>query len=63
VLCFCHATEEVQFLNTDGSGVLRYPVKEKGDYIFIAKFADESKKVDDEFDETAYTTTLTMETE
>ena len=63
VLCFCHATEEVQFHNTDGSGVLRYPVKEKGDYIFIAKFADESKKVDDEFDETAFTTTLTMETE
>ncbi len=63
VLCYCHAAEDIQFVNTDDKGVMRYPVKEKGDYIFIVKFSDENKKVDDEFDDPSFTTTLTLETE
>ena len=62
VICFCKATEEIEPMKTDASGILEYPVKEKGEYMFIAKHIDDSKKVDDEFDETSFTTTLTMET-
>ncbi|MCQ2071035.1 MAG: DUF4198 domain-containing protein [archaeon] len=62
VICFCHATEAIDILTTDENGVLTYPVKEKGDYVFIAKYTDVNKKVDDEFDETGFTTTLTLET-
>ncbi len=61
IICFCAATEEVEFHKTDSEGLLTYPVKEKGYYIFIAKFTDENKKVSEEFDETGFTTTLTME--
>jgi uncharacterized GH25 family protein len=63
VLCYCNGNDAVEFFNTDSEGVLRYPVKLKGTYIFIVKYTDENKKVDDEFDETAFTITLTMETD
>ena len=63
ILCYCHAEEQAEFFDTDGDGMLTYPVRKKGDYIFIAKYTDENKKVDEEFDETAFTTTLTMETD
>ena len=62
VLCFCKATENVETYRTDSEGILTYPVKEKGSYLFIAKYTDTEKKVDEEFDETGFTTTLTMET-
>ena len=62
MICFCKATESVDMLKTDGDGILEYPVKEKGSYMFIAKHIDSDKKIDEEFDETSFTTTLTMET-
>ena len=63
VLCYCEGSDAVEFFKTDSEGVLRYPIGCKGTYIFIAKYTDEDKKVDEEFDETAFTTTLTMETD
>ncbi|MBQ7620904.1 MAG: DUF4198 domain-containing protein [Candidatus Methanomethylophilaceae archaeon] len=63
VLCYCEGRDAVEFFKTDSEGVLRYPIGCKGTYIFIAKYTDEDKKVDEEFDETAFTTTLTMETD
>lgn len=61
VLCYCQGDDAVEFINTDAEGILRCPVKKKGCYIFIVKYTDEDKKVSEEFDETAFTTTLTME--
>lgn len=62
VICYCHATEVVELKNADENGILTYPINEKGAYIFIAKFVDVNKQVDEEFDETSFTTTLTLET-
>ena len=62
VVCFCKATETLEPMQANEDGVLEYPVKEKGEHMFIAKHVDTGKKVDDEFDETSFTTTLTMET-
>jgi len=63
VLCYCQGEDTVEYFKTDSEGVLRYPVKMRGFYIFIVKFTDENKKVVEEFDETGFTTTLTMETD
>jgi len=62
MVCYHKGDAEVENLKTDDDGVLVYPIKQKGTYMFIAKFTDVNKKVDDEFDETAFTTVLTMDT-
>jgi uncharacterized GH25 family protein len=63
MICYHDGDEAIDNQTTDAEGVLMYPIKQKGSYAFIAKFVDENKKVDEEFDETAFTTVLTMETD
>lgn len=63
VICYHEGDADLEFCKTDAEGVLTYPIKSKGMYAFIAKYTDENKKVDEEFDETSFTTTLTMEAE
>ncbi len=63
VICYAEDDEDFQVLSTDDNGVLTYPVKKKAMHIFIAKYTDENKQVSDEFDETSFKTTLTLEAE
>ena len=50
-------------MKTDDDGKLRFDVTDKGTYIFITKYTDDTKSVSDEFDETVFSSTLTMEAE
>jgi len=61
VICYAEGDEELRFLKTDADGVLYYPVEKAGTHVLIAKYTDEGKKSDDEFDETSFTTTITLE--
>ena len=63
VICYREGASELEQYKTDSEGVLRYPVKGKGLHAFIAGYVDETKKVNDEFDETSYKITLTLETD
>ena len=63
VVVYCRGWEDLCTMKTDSDGVLRFDVTDKGTYIFITKYTDESKSVSDEFDETVYSSTLTMEAE
>ncbi len=60
VIVYCRGWQDLVNMKTDTEGILRLDIKDAGTYAFIAKYADESKSSDD-FDETVYTTTLTLE--
>ena len=60
VIVFNRSWEDLVNMKTDAKGVLRFDVKDAGTYAFITKHTDESKS-SDEFDETVYSTTLTLE--
>lgn len=61
VICYHEGDDQLQFLFTDEEGMLTYHVPSRGLCAFIAKYTDVNKKVDEEFDETGFTTTLTLE--
>ena len=61
VITYAQDDEDFVPYKTDSEGIIRYPVKKKAMHVFIAKFTDENKSVDDEFDETSFTTALTLE--
>lgn len=63
VLMFCNTMDDIVNLMTDENGSLSIPITNKGTYSFIVKYTDESKSVGDEFDETVFSITLTMESE
>lgn len=63
VICYREGAGELEEYRTDSEGVLRYPVRGKGLHAFIAGYTDENKSVDDEFDETSFKITLTLETD
>jgi uncharacterized GH25 family protein len=63
VICYREGASEFEEYKADSEGVLRYPVTGKGLHAFIARYVDENKSVDDEFDETSYKITLTLETD
>ncbi|MBO4357939.1 MAG: DUF4198 domain-containing protein [Candidatus Methanomethylophilaceae archaeon] len=63
VICYAKDDEDFVTYHADENGVLTYPVKKKAMHAFIAKYTDENKCVDDEFDEMGFTTTLTLEAE
>lgn len=63
VVCFRKGDDQLDNRSSDADGMLVYPIKEKGTYMFIAKYTDTDKKVSDEFDETGFTMTLTLEAE
>jgi hypothetical protein len=60
VICYAAGNDELEYVKTDSEGVMTYPVKKNVLHAFIAKYTDENKKVDEEFDETAFKTTLTL---
>ena len=61
VMCYAEDDEDFTNYKTDDNGFITYPVKKKAMHMFIAKYTDENKQVSDEFDETSFTTTLTLE--
>lgn len=62
VLVYNRTWQNIEEMRTDSSGCLRLEVKDKGDHIFITKYTDTTKKSDD-FDETVFSITLTLEAE
>ena len=60
VIVYNRSWEDLVSMKTDDKGVLSFDVKDAGTYAFITKYTDESK-CSDEFDETVYSTTLTLE--
>ena len=63
VVVYCRGWQDLVTMKTDDDGKLRFDVTDKGTYIFIAKYTDDTQAVDDEFDETVYSSTLSMEAE
>lgn len=63
VIVYCRGWEDLKTMKTDSQGILELDVAEPGTYAFITKYTDSSKAVSDEFDETSYTMTITMEAE
>ena len=61
VICYAQDDEDFTTYKTDENGVLIYPVVKSVPHVFIAKYTDEDLSVNDEFDETSFTTTLTLE--
>ena len=62
VLVYNRAWQNIEEFKTDATGKLTIPIKDKGDYIFITKYTD-STKTSDDFDETVFSMTLTVEAE
>lgn len=61
ISCYMHDDEDMENTKTDDEGYFSYCPKRSGQAIFIAKHTDEGKNSDDEFDETSFKITLTME--
>lgn len=53
--------KEMAFAKTDGNGIARIPVTEGGQWMFLARHRDPTKKVNDAFDESVFVNTLVME--
>jgi len=53
--------QDILSVNADGKGSVEFLVDKPGTYIIIARYVDKDKSVCDEFDETAFTTTLTFD--
>lgn len=62
VLVYNRAWQNIEEYKTDSAGKLTIPIKDKGDYVFITKYTD-TTKVSDDFDETVFSMTLTVEAE
>ena len=63
VIVYCRGWQDLQTMKTDSDGKLRFDVTDKGTYIFITKYTDTSKSESEDFDETVYSSTLSMEAE
>lgn len=62
VITYAEDDEDFVVYRTDDEGILTYPVRKRAMHVFIAKYTDESKSTED-FDETSFTTALSMEAE
>lgn len=61
VMVFRKGASEAEKYTADGQGRFEFPVEEAGTYMVIAKHADESKAVEDEYDEAVFESTLVIE--
>ena len=61
IVAYAAGDQDAEMLRADDEGCLVYPVRKAVPHMFIAKHTDEGKSSSDEFDETSFTTTLTME--
>lgn len=53
--------KEMAIIKTDRSGVARIPITAEGEWMFLARHVDTSKKVNEEFDESVFVNTLVQE--
>ncbi|MDD1762252.1 MAG: DUF4198 domain-containing protein [Methanothrix sp.] len=53
--------KEMALVKTDRSGSVRIPITVAGEWMFLARYNDSSKKVNEEFDESVFINTLVME--
>ena len=53
--------KEMAFIKTDEQGIARIPVTRAGQWMFLARHRDPTKKVSDAFDESVFVNTLVME--
>jgi len=53
--------KEMALIKTDRSGSVRIPITVDGEWMFLARHTDSTKKVNDEFDESVFINTLVME--
>lgn len=58
---YCRESDKEQMVDVV-KGKASVKIDQKGTWMFLVRHRDESKKVDDEFDEVVYVTTLVMET-
>jgi len=61
ISCYMQDDEDMENTKTDDEGCFTYCPRKAGQAIIIAKYTDEGKNIDDEFDETSFKITLTME--
>jgi len=59
---YSKSNRKENMLVTDDSGKVFIPIDQEGDWMFLVRHRDETKKVNEEFDETVFVTTLVMET-
>ncbi|MCQ2079249.1 MAG: DUF4198 domain-containing protein [archaeon] len=62
IIAYHPAWQDLMFLKTDAEGKVSFDVKDVGTYAVIAKYTDEEKCSED-FDETGFSTTLTIDAE
>ncbi len=53
--------KEMALVKTDRSGAVRIPITVAGEWMFLARHNDSSKKVNEEFDESVFVNTLVVE--
>jgi uncharacterized GH25 family protein len=53
--------KEMSLVKTDEQGIARIPVTRDGEWMFLVRHRDPTKKVSEEFDETIFVSTLVME--
>lgn len=53
--------KEVASSKTDENGLARIPITVEGEYMFLARHIDRTKRVSDEFDESVFINTLVLE--
>ncbi len=51
-----------RMIKTDAKGKVKVQIDQEGEWMFLMRYRDASKKVEDEYDETVFVTTLIMET-
>lgn len=54
--------KEMALVTTDESGIARVPIACEGEWMFLVRHRDATKKVSEEYDETVFVSTLVMET-
>jgi uncharacterized GH25 family protein len=53
--------KEMACIQTDGNGTVKIPLTVEGKWMFLARHADPTKKVSEEFDESVFISTLVLE--
>jgi uncharacterized GH25 family protein len=53
--------KEMALIKTDRSGAVRIPITTPGEWMFLARHVDGTKKINDEFDESVFINTLVLE--
>lgn len=53
--------KEMALIPTDANGTVKIPITVDGKWMFLARYADKTKKVSEEFDESVFISTLVLE--